>query len=209
MSEFLFSSTLQCGPHGVNATIAGGTAVLRPLEYGEAEPLQLVFDGLSPDSRTARFLSPRTSLTATMRRSLAAVDGHDHVAWVASVDGRPAGIARAIRVGPQTAELAFEVVDEHQGRGLGAVLLDTITTVAVTSGIRRLQAYVLGSNRVSQHLLTLVGVRLRRGDGVLEADAPFHLMATPRVNRPAVVRIALAGTAEHPGALPSALGPAS
>jgi RimJ/RimL family protein N-acetyltransferase len=191
MSRFLLSSPLQVEAQGVRSLIRDGTAVLRPLKDGETEPLQQVFDGLSTDSRAARYLSPPAALTADLQRVLTAVDGRVHVAWLASIAGHPAGIARYIRVGPHTAEVAFEVVDEHQGRGLGTVLLDTVTTVAAAAGIQRLQAFVLGSNRASRHLLRLVGVQLSPGEGMLEADSPFSLMTTARVNRPAVVRVAL------------------
>ena len=114
---------------------------------GELAPQQAVFDGLSRTSRTDRFLTGVDRLTPAMWGALTDVDGHDHVAWLATVDGRPAGIARFVRVAPCTAEVAFEVADEYQGLGLGTVLLDTVTTVAAAMRIRRLQASVLGTNR--------------------------------------------------------------
>jgi GNAT superfamily N-acetyltransferase len=168
-----------------------GPADLRPLTPGEVDPLLAVFEGLSPASRADRYLVGVPHLTAGMRSSLAAVDGHWHIAWLGSIDGRPAGIARVVRVAPCTAEIAFEVVDEHQGRGLGLALLDAVTTVAAVSGIERLQASVLPSNHRSRLLLTRIGLQLRPVDGVLEAEGPLRLLDRPRVDRPAVVRLAL------------------
>ena len=175
---------------GVPARIADGTAVLRPLGPGEIEPLTAVFEGLSEDSRVERYLTPGPRLTSDMLRVLTAVDGHDHVAWLATVDGRPAGIARYIRVGADAAEVAFEVVDDLHGRGLGSVLLDAVTTVASASGIHRLQAVVSPSNRASMQLLAKVGLSFRHASGVLEADSPYHLLEPPRVDRATVVRLA-------------------
>ena len=84
---------------------------------------------------------PEAELTA-----LARVDGDRHV-LVAYVDGdpEPAGIARLVRDGA-SAEIAFEVVDEHQGRGIGSVLADELAAVARAAGIRELRATVCGDN---------------------------------------------------------------
>lgn len=196
MSFFLFSSPLrQEGAPVATRLRDGGAAELRPLAPGEVEPLQAVFEGLSPASRVARYLVGVPRLTGGMRSVLTAVDGHRHVAWLASVGDRPAGIARAIRVAPGTAEIAFEVVDEHQGRGLGTALLDALTTVAAVSGIERVQASVLPSNHRSRLLLGRIGLHLRPVDGLLEAEGPLRLLDPPRVDRPAVVRMATASAA--------------
>ena len=128
-----------------------------------------------------------------MSRSLTAVDGISHVAWLASVEDRPAGIGRYVKVGPTTAEIAFEVADEFHGRGLGAVLVDTVTTIAAASGIVSLQATLLGSNHGSRRLLSEAGLELTwQEGGVLEADGPFHLLEQPRIDRPEVIRLASA-----------------
>ena len=176
----------------VPVEIKGGAAWLRPLSPGEAEPLHTVFDAMSPESRYARYLQGVASLTPGMIRVLTAVDGSDHVAWMATIDDRPAGIGRYIKVDPWTAEIAFEVADEFHGRGLGAVLVDTITTIAAASGVRKLQAMVLASNQRSRRLLSLVGLEVVRHDGgVLEAEGTFHLLERPQVNRSKVVRLAV------------------
>jgi GNAT superfamily N-acetyltransferase len=173
--------------------IKGATAWLRPLGPGETEPLQAVFDGMSLESRYARYLQGMSVLTPAMTRILTAVDGIDHVAWLATVDGRPAGIARYVTVVPGTADVAFEVADEFHGLGLGAALLDAVTTIAAASGIENLQALVLGSNHQSRRLLAKVGLELvRQSDGSLEADGPFHLFERPRVDRAKVLRLAFA-----------------
>lgn len=171
--------------------IDGSVVALRPLERGETGPLEAVFDGLSHASRGDRYLVPVHRLTQAMRHALTTVDGQRHVAWLASVAGRPVGIARAVRTTPLTAEIAFEVVDEMQGRGVGAILLDTVTTVAATAGVEKLRASVLPSNHRSVHLLAQVGLRLSLIDGLLEGESPLALMQPARVDRRAVVGIAL------------------
>ena len=189
MPSFAFSSPLRQEPH-VTASLARGEARLRPLLFGEIDAQRAVFDGLSPGSRTDRFLTPVDTPTADMWKTLTAVDGRDHVAWLATVDGRPAGVARVIRVAPCTAEVAFEVADEYQALGLGTVLLDTVTTIAAALRIRRLRATVLESNRRSRRLLSHIGVTLRPSSGILEGDSLFHLLDPAKVDRPAVLRLA-------------------
>ncbi len=167
MTTFAFTAPLGSTPY-VTVPLRGGEARLRPLLAGELAVQRAVFDGLSPASRTDRYLTGVSALTPGMWRALTAVDGHHHVAWLATVEGRPAGIGRFVRVGPCTADIAFEVADEFQGLGLGTALLDTVTTVAAAMRIRRLQATALGTNRRSRRLLSKVGVTLRPSDGLLE-----------------------------------------
>jgi len=92
MSAFLFSSPLRQDGASVATRLRDGRAAeLRPLAPGEVESLQAVFEGLSPTSRADRYLVGVPRLTGSMRSVLTAGDGYPHVAWLASVDGRPAG----------------------------------------------------------------------------------------------------------------------
>lgn len=169
----------------------GGTALLRPLATGEVTVLETVFDGMSERSRHQRFLVPMPRLPVAHRRRLADVDGHRHVAWVALVDGVPAGICRYVRTAGHSAELAFEVADAHQGRGLGTALVDAVTTVARASGITWLEATVEPGNTASQSLLARAGVRLLLADGLLEGGGePRPLPSSSRVNARAVLALA-------------------
>lgn len=169
----------------------GSTAVLRPLGPGETDPLQAVFEGLSAQSRMDRYLVGVPRLTGSMTTALTAVDDHRHIAWLATVDDRPAGIARAVRVGASMAELAFEVVDACQGVGLGAALVDAVTTAGAVSGVDRVRATVHPGNHRSLHVLALVGLRLSPLDGLLEGESRLRLMERPRVDRRQVARIQL------------------
>ena len=178
--------------HVVARTWAGDRVELRPLERGEAEPVLAVFAGMSLASRADRYLVGMSSLPPAMLKALTAVDGYDHAAWLASTRRRPAGIARYVRVGPGVAEIAFEVADDYQDRGLGTALLDTITTVACAGGVRRVRGTVLASNVRSQRLLGRVGIRLTPGDGVLDGEGRLRLLYPPRVDRSAVLALACA-----------------
>ena len=170
----------------------GGSGTLRPLCPGETAALEAVFAGLSTASRAARYLTGMAHLPASMAAILAAVDGWGHVAWLAEVDGRPAGIARYVRCGPAstTAELAVEVVDAHQGRGVGAVLVDAVTTHAAQAGVRRLHATLRADNNRARRLLQRLGACLTMDGNLLEARGPLRLLDPPVVDRDAVRAVA-------------------
>jgi len=168
-----------------------------------------VFAGMSAGSRASRYLTAMPRLPDSFVRTLSATDGLVHVGWLASVDGRPAGIGRYVRMSgdPCTVDLAFEVVDEQQRRGLGAALLDTITTVAADHGVRRLRATALPENRASLRLLSRLGIPMTFADGVMEGCAPLRLLDPARIDRRAVValaRISAPAAAEPVWTLPCA-----
>ncbi len=56
------------------------------------------------------------------------------------------GGGRYIVVEPEKAEVAFAVVDEHQGQGIGAALLHHLATIARNAGLQELIAEVLSDN---------------------------------------------------------------
>jgi len=169
----------------------GGTAMLRPLEPGEDAALLAVFEGLSARSRELRFLTAMNTLRPSVVRALTDVDGCRHVAWLATVDGRPAGIARYVRIPDGPADLAFEVADAQQGRGLGSLLLDAVATVARANAVTRVSATVHPGNQVSVHLLRRYGLVLQLSYGVLEGDATLCLPEPALVDRAAVLDLAV------------------
>jgi len=156
--------------------------MLRPLEPGEDAALLAVFEGLSARSRELRFLTAMNTLRPSVVRALTDVDGCRHVAWLATVDGRPAGIARYVTIPDGPADLAFEVADAQQGRGLGSLLLDAVTRVSAT---------VHPGNKVSVHLLRRYGLVLQLSYGVLEGDATLCLPEPALVDRAAVLDLAV------------------
>ena len=171
----------------------GGEVSLRQLAAGDDESLTAVFDGLSARSRKSRYLVGLPRLPGSMRRALLDVDGHRHVAWLATIHDQPAGIGRYIRTGGDAAEVSLEVVDAHQARGLGGVLLDAITTVASASGIRSLHATVLPENLPSIRLLSHLGMLFEHRDGLLEGSARLRLPDPPRTDRAQLIALARRG----------------
>jgi len=101
------------------------------------------------------------------------VDFVNHVALVAVIEeeGRPAIVAGGryvvVRVG--TAELAFTVVDQYQGQGIGAALMRHLAVLAVEAGLKELIAEVLPDNISMLKVFEKSGFRLNmtRNSGVV------------------------------------------
>ena len=74
--------------------------------------------------------------------------------------------------GSDAAEIAFEVEDAHQGRGIGTLLFETLAAAARERGIRRFVANVLPQNRRMLQLFREVGLaeRTRFEGGVVEVE---------------------------------------
>jgi acetyltransferase len=178
-------------PEAVPVPLPGGRVVaLRPLRRGERDTLLAVFDGMSSASRARRYLTGMVRLPSTVLEALIDVDGHRHVAWVASEHGQPVGIARLVLDAAGVADLAVEVVDAYHGLGIGSALVDAVTTVAGTREVRRVRASLTPDNEPSKRLVTRIGVRLRVVDGLLEGEGRLQLLHPPRIDRRAALALA-------------------
>jgi GNAT superfamily N-acetyltransferase len=133
---------------------------IKPLANGDTETVASLFARLGGRSREQRFYGAKPRLPDAELAALARVDGAHHV-LVAYVDGEaePAGIARLVRDG-RTAEIAFEVADAHQGRGIGSLLADQLACDARAAGITALVATVCGDNPAVVSLLRRVALSL-------------------------------------------------
>ncbi len=152
---------------------------VRAIRPDDRDALRAAFHKLSPLSRYRRFQGHLSDLSPAMLRYLTEVDGDEHFAVVALLERprRPAlralpgalferwqappeivGVARLIRLRPDTAEVAITVADALQRKGLGARLLSILVTHARRSGVETLVAHVLADNTPMRELLSKVGV---------------------------------------------------
>lgn len=131
----------------------GRVLLVRALRPGDVETVAAVFGRLGERSRHARFNGPKPGLSAAELEHLAAVDATRHVlvGYLAG-DERPVAIARLVRDG-STAEVAFEVADEHQRLGIGSALTAELLADARAAGITEITALVSSDNRAAVSLL--------------------------------------------------------
>ena len=140
------------GAHARLMVLNTGTIELRELDASNGHVLDDVFAGLSDESRFLRYLTPMPTLHPQARRILTSVDGSTHVAVAAFADGRAIGLARVISLGGHRAELAVEVVDAWQGRGIGTRLGRWIRDRASALGFTELVAETWAGNSSAQAL---------------------------------------------------------
>jgi RimJ/RimL family protein N-acetyltransferase len=133
----------------------GSTTHLRPIRPDDADALQRFHMAQSERSVYYRFFAALNRIPERMLRQFVTVDHVDRVALVAVRPDTTAGeeilgVARFDVVpdpGPRTAEVAFNIADSVQGRGLGSVLLEHVADAARERGIHRFVAEVLPQNR--------------------------------------------------------------
>ena len=147
--------------------------VVRPLLWGERSAVLEVFAGLSERSRRLRFLGSKPRLLESDLKHLVDVGccGREAVAAVERETGRVVGIARFVRdADGSEAEIAFEVVDDWQGRGLGKRLVADLKERALEQGILRFRALIAHGNRAALALVRGLGDELvkRYEDGAIE-----------------------------------------
>ena len=161
-------------PNIEEKTLRDGTQVtIRPIRPDDKEELLRGFSRLSPASRYSRFHSFKQALTESDLRYLTEVDGASHVAIVAVTASHDLrrdvgiGVARFVRDPnePDLAEAAITVADDHQGKGLGKLLLVRLVEAARERGIRRFQAEVLAENTPMVSLLRASGANVVKTDG--------------------------------------------
>jgi RimJ/RimL family protein N-acetyltransferase len=123
----------------------------------------------SPDSVHFRFHGFKRSLSQSEAIGMTRVDFVDHVALVATFgadsESPLIGVGRYIVCSPprrHRAEVAFAVLDEHQGKGIGSLLLRHLATIGRTQGLRELQAEVLTDNHQMIGVLEGSGFPIQR-----------------------------------------------
>ena len=158
------------------------SVALRTLGRGERRPVLEVFDGLSERSRLLRFHTPKPRLRDAELDQLVDVGccGREADAAVEVTSGRAIGIGRFVRDADDasTAEVAFEVVDEWQGRGIGRRLIRELSALARRQGVVRFRADVAVGNEPAFALLRR-GHDLRRAGRVVSAtgeDGVFDVL---------------------------------
>ncbi len=176
-------------PAGAGALRA---VTLQPLSPGDTGTIERVFTGMSAESRQMRFLAPVRRLGERALHRLADVDHDVHGCWVAIVGSEPVGLGRYVQLPdePGVAEVALDVVDEMQGRGLGKLLLTAVVAAAADAGIRSLCWTMYPANTRVRRLAAPLGARFSIESGVAEARAGLPVISGPVADE--VVRLARA-----------------
>lgn len=151
----------------------GGTAHLRPIHPADSDAVQAFHVGQSQKSIYMRFFAFKSKLSAKELKRFTEVDYKDRVALVITIGGEIMGIGRYDRLDdPEEAEVAFNIADAHQGRGIGSILLEHLAAAARENGIRKFSAEVLPENRKMLMVFSDAGYDVKRhfDDGVVSLE---------------------------------------
>ena len=121
---------------------------LRLARASDAERVGEFLERLSPETRLRRFGTAVPRIGGALVRHFTFADGRRRFVVLATApienDERVIGIADVALLRPGTAEIAFVVDDELQGRGVGRLLAEAAAALAARRGVRRLRAEVSG-----------------------------------------------------------------
>lgn len=193
----------QSEPFAFDIVLDDGTPVhVRPVHPGDRQALREGFARLSTQSRFFRFLNPMKTLPEAFVDRFTAESDDRHFAIGAIDIGQsppmPVAVARYERAGAHdtVAEMAVTVLDSHQGRGLGAVLIAALAHHAAHAGIEAFLAVVHPDNVRMTRLARDLGAHVvpdaaesrtfriplhRRGEDYPAGRAADTLRATYRV----------------------------
>lgn len=149
----------------VELDLRDGTPIrLRPVLPTDWDNLQKALEHVSLEFFRHRFFSGGRP-TDHILHYLIDIDYTNHFAWAAFVTGTHGedAIASARYIcnhdDPGSAEIALGVIDEYQGRGLGALLIGALAAAAPTVGIDRFYAMTNADNAAMRHLWSRFGAR--------------------------------------------------
>jgi GNAT superfamily N-acetyltransferase len=139
---------------------------------------EVVVRGLEPTDRDhVAAIAPRPVLSDRDLSVIASVDDFDRAGTIAFAGSSPIGAAHYVRTAaPAVAEIAVEVVDDWQRRGVGRLLVAQLRSVALRAGCSRWEWFALESSgaaaALGDHLRDTH--RTRVGEGIVRWSAAIR-----------------------------------
>nr|WP_019927935.1 GNAT family N-acetyltransferase [Nocardia sp. BMG111209] len=144
----------------------GGVVRLRPITPDDAGALQEFHAGLSDRTRYLRYFGPYPRMTPKDLYRTTHVDYRDRVGLIAELGSTILAVGRyellPERIDGRAAEVAFVVADQHQGRGLGSILLEHLAGAAAENHIDIFVAEVLAENHGMVTVFRDAGYQVQR-----------------------------------------------
>lgn len=150
----------------------GRAAHIRPIRAEDREVFLEFYDRVSDQSKYYRFFSPMPRLSERDTDRFVNVDNVDRVAFVLTLQGQIIAVGRYDVIKPGEAEVAFLVEDQHQGRGIGQLLLEHLAQAGRERGVERFVAEVLPDNARMIQTFRDAGYRVASeyDEGVLQLE---------------------------------------
>jgi acyl-CoA hydrolase/GNAT superfamily N-acetyltransferase len=161
-------------------TKTGFEVFMRPVRISDEPLLKDFFYSLSDKSLYRRFMSPRKDVPHQQLQEFVVIDYSKEMAIVATVKMGDreefVGLGQySISETSHTAEVAFVVSDDHQGKGIGTEMLSYLTYLARRNGLLGFTAETLMENRSMLRVFEKMGYDMRKdgGGGVYELKMMF------------------------------------
>jgi GNAT superfamily N-acetyltransferase len=123
---------------------------IRPIRGGDTAGLSAFYEGLSAESRHARFLGSCRGLSDRCAARMCSADGKRDAGFVATVgaDGgeQIVGHVCLMEIAPGTLEIAVAVADARQGAGIGRRLFRAAVAWAELNAVARIVATAFSDN---------------------------------------------------------------
>ncbi|MCC7486644.1 MAG: GNAT family N-acetyltransferase [Burkholderiales bacterium] len=140
----------------------GRSVMVRAIRPDDADAMRAALDDLSPEARYSRFMMPLKQLSPVLLERAVRVAGERERALVAVIGESPAetvvgGARYAGGPDDEACEFAITVADGWRGAGLASRMLKVLIADARARGWRRMEGYVLASNRAMLDLARRLG----------------------------------------------------
>ncbi|GMA19486.1 hypothetical protein GCM10025862_15070 [Arsenicicoccus piscis] len=158
----------------------GSVCHLRPIRPEDKDAVQAFHMRQSAESVYLRFFAPIKQLSARDLDRFTVVDNVSRVGLVATVRDEIIGIGRFDLIDADKAEVAFNISDHYQGKGIGSVLLEHLAAIGLELGVKEFVADVLPQNRKMMNVFTDAGYEVSHHfeDGVIAVS--FEIAPTVR-----------------------------
>lgn len=175
--------------HRASETLRDGTVVtIRAARADDRHRIAQAFGRLDRDSLYTRFFTYRKALSDAELARVGAMDFVREAMLVATIvtPDEETIIASARYIAHErdahSAEIAFVVEEDYQGRGLARCLLGHLAELARRAGITRFEADVLPDNKPMLAVFERSGwaIEKRRGDGVVHVQLAIGKRAADR-----------------------------
>lgn len=159
----------------------GQGVLLRPGTPDDLSAVRQLFKATSTDSLRMRFMASIAEVPESTLHDMCGGDFSERGCLLVIIgeddEMRVVGIGNYIGLGNgKTAEVAFLVADEFQGRGISTLLLERLAGLAAAHGYVEFEADVLFENQAMINVFKSSGFEIHRGveDGVVHVELPVR-----------------------------------
>ena len=168
------SPTLDPTDFSVIETLQSGKEIeIRAQRPQDRKDLETAIVRISDESLDRRFFVAKHHFSERETEYFLNIDFVNHVGLVAVIHEKDkqaiVGAGRYVVIEPGAAEVAFGVIDEYQGQGIGAALMRNLSSIARQAGLYKVDCRGLGQQRSHAE-----GIRKERPPDEYEARRPSH-----------------------------------